>query len=258
MIYSSVDEIPDLNQPCGLSIGTFDGVHLGHQALLNSLREKLPPHAVMAVFTFSNHPSYYFTPDSPTKLICSPLQKAQLLEQYGADIVILSPFNSEFAKIPYDQFLHRLKQKLGFTYLNLGAGATFGRGREGNEENVKRIARELKFEVNYLPKFTLHGAPLSSGRVRALIEKGALHEVAECLGRPYSLLGDLLSEERLYVLNTQGLAQLPEGIYPVRVRASPGDLLGRAQIFPEEEIIRLELLNEHVSLDKQEVEVIFS
>jgi len=258
LLVPSLDDIPPIDQPCGLTIGSFDGVHLGHQTLLKQLRAKLPSNGLLTVYTFSNHPSHHFTPNAPTPLICPPLQKVKLLEAYGADIVILVPFTQEFAHTPFEQFLRLLKEKLSFSHLMLGANATFGHKRQGNEENVRKIAPSLEFEVDYLPKFALHETPISSGLIRSLIARGALHETQECLGRPYSLMGHVRSEERLYSFNAQGLCLPPEGVYPIRIKTSSQMHLGRAQVSSQEQKIRLELLKENVSIDEKEVEVIFS
>lgn len=258
LLVLSIDDVPSIDQPCGLTIGSFDGVHLGHQTLLKQLRAKLPSNGILVVYTFSNHPSHHFTPNAPTPLICPPLQKAKLLEEYGADIVILVPFTQQFANTPYEQFLRHLKEKLSFSHLMLGTNATFGHKRQGNEENVKKIAPSLEFEVNYLPKLALHETPISSGFIRSLIARGAFHETQECLGRPYSLMGHLTSDQRLYTFPTHGLCLPPEGVYPVRIKTSSQMHLGRAQVTSQEQKIHLELLKENVSIGEKEVEVIFA
>ena len=210
------------------------------------------------MFTFSNHPSHHFTPHSPTPLIYPPLQKAKLLGDYGADIVILTPFTPEFSQTSFDHFLHHLKKKLSFSILVLGTGATFGKHKEGNEENVKRLAPVLGFEVEYLPKFTLHNTPVSSGRIRSFISQGAFYDVQACLGRPYSLMAHLNAKEGGYFFPVEGLCLPPEGVYPVRLKTSSHEYLARAQILPKEHQISLKLLNEAATLLEKEVEVIFS
>jgi riboflavin kinase/FMN adenylyltransferase len=169
LLITDLNDIPTLGRPCGLTIGSFDGVHLGHQALLKHLRAKLPPNSILSILTFSNHPSHLFTPHSPTLLISPPLQKVKHFENYGADLVILIPFDAAFAGTSFEKFLRHMKESLGFSYLSLGEGATFGKNKEGNEANVKLLAKEIGFEVDYLPKYLVNGTPVSSGRVRALI-----------------------------------------------------------------------------------------
>lgn len=257
LLIPSIEETPTIHQPCGLTIGSFDGVHLGHQALLKRLREKLPSDSLLVVYTFSNHPSHLFAPDAPTPLICPPLQKVKLLRDYGADIVVFGPFDQKFANTPFDIFLQRLKEKLGFSQLVLGTGATFGHKRLGNEENVRKIAPALKFEVEYLSKTHLHEKVISSGLLRTLIQRGAFHEAAECLGRLYSLMGHLNRENERYSFPTQGLCLPPEGIYPVRVQTATRSYLARAQVSPQEQKICLEPVNENIYLENKEAEIIF-
>src|SRR5690348_2397718 len=108
LLLTDFNDIPPIDQPCGLTIGSFDGVHLGHQTLLKHLRAKLPSQGLVCVFTFSNHPSHLFTPQSPLSLICPPLQKMKLLETYGVDIAFLIPFTAEFAQISYEEFLKQM------------------------------------------------------------------------------------------------------------------------------------------------------
>ena len=258
LLFTDVNDIPLIIQPCGLTIGSFDGVHLGHQALLAHLRSKLPPNGLLAVFTFSNHPSHLFTPHAPVPQICPPLQKAKLLNHYGADIVMLAPFTPEFSATPFDQFLHLLKQKLSFSHLMLGIGATFGARKEGDETRVRSLSSQLNFEVEYLPKFKLHDIPISSGRVRAAISQGAFHEAQTYLGRPYSLLCRLSIEDGRASFHGMGLCLPPEGIYPVRIKTSSGEHLARAQVLPKESKILLELLRKNIPLTQEETEVIFT
>lgn len=258
LLITDIRDTPPFNRPCGLTIGSFDGVHLGHQALLGHLRSKLPSNGLLAVFTFSNHPSHHFTPHAPTPLICPPLQKAKLLSDYGADIVILTPFTSEFSSTPFDQFLRLLKQKLSFSHLVLGTGATFGKGKEGNEARVRSLSTELGFEVEYLPKFNLHGTPVSSGRIRSFIAKGAFPEVEACLGRPYSLMCHLKVEAGHYICHVEGLCLPPEGTYPVRIKTASSEHSAKAKIVPKEHKIYLELVKGEAPISETEAEVIFT
>ncbi|SRR5581483_5738728 len=257
LLIPEIEKIPKIHQPCGLTIGSFDGVHLGHQTLLKRLREKLPLNSLLVVYTFTNHPSHLFAPHAPIPLICSPLQKVKLLGDYGADMVIFTPFDQQFAKMPFDKFLELLKQKLCFSHLVLGAGATFGCKRQGKEENVRELATSLNFEVEYLPKTHARKKLISSGLIRTLIQSGAFHEASECLGRPYSLMGHLNVENGCYNFPTQGLCLPPDGIYPVRIKTELKSYLGRAQISPRDQKIYLETIKQNLSLKNKEIEIVF-
>jgi riboflavin kinase/FMN adenylyltransferase len=249
-LITDLNKIPKPDRPSALTIGTFDGVHLGHQALLQHLRDKLPPGGILTVLTFSNHPSHLFTPDSPTPLIYPPLHKAKHLFESGVDCVILVPFTKEFAQTPYDDFLEKLKTSLSFSYLAFGAGAVFGKNREGNETKIRHLAPRLNFEVDYLPKFLLDGSPVSSGRIRTLISQADFSAVKSCLGRPYSLMGRL-SED---LMHFPGICLPPEGAYPVHLKTTHGTYPGKTHVFPKKEQIHIDA---KISLTDQDIEVIF-
>ncbi len=228
LLITELNDIPTLKEPCSLTIGTFDGVHLGHQTLLKHLKSK------KIVFTFSNHPS-----NAP--LIYPSLQKVKYLADCGSDLVIIIPFSQAFASIPYDQFLVLMKKRLGFSHLVLGRGAVFGNKRQGSEENVRRLSKTLDFEVEYLPKY----GSISSGNIRQLISQGRFDEASACLGRPYSLMGRLQKN----ALPLPGICLPPEGFYPVQVKTANQVLSMQAHVLPSH--IRLDL-----NLDT-DVEIIF-
>jgi riboflavin kinase / FMN adenylyltransferase len=263
LLITDLNAIPSLTQPCGLTIGSFDGVHLGHQALLQHLKSKflteceIPPEGLLCVFTFSTHPSQLFSPETPIPLICPPLQKVKHLADYGADIVFLIPFTPEFANMSFEHFLRQLKKNLRISHLAFGIGAAFGKNKEGDETNVRHLAAELHFEADYLPKTRIGGTPVSSGRIRALITQGSFQEVQTCLGRPYSLMGRLHQENGFYHFSLSGICLPPEGIYPIRLKTISSTFLGKAHIRAMEPMIRLELLKTETSLHGKDVEVIF-
>lgn len=249
LLITDLNDIPPLDKPCALTIGSFDGVHLGHQALLKHLKGK----GTLCVFTFSNHPSTLFNPDNPVDLICPPLQKVKLLHDYGVDLVILIPFTRSFANVDFDEFLRQLKSKLNFSWLALGVGAAFGKNRKGDEAAVRRLASQLDFNVDYLPKTIVKGLPVSSGRIRSCIAQGRFQDAQELLGRHYSLLGRL--KDNGFHLPTLSLP--PDGVYPVRVLTEAEEYPGRALISNREKSLQLDLQNSKLSLQDKDVEVIF-
>lgn len=257
LLVTDLNDLPVLDTPCGLTIGSFDGVHLGHQALLKSLRAKIPAGGNLVVFTFSNHPSHHFSPDNVTPLIYPPLQKVHYLKQLGADLVVLVPFNKEFSQTPFDAFLGGLHRRLKLKFITLGVGATFGKGKQGNEETIKKIAAEWGFEAEYMPKFMVDNAPVSSGRIRKLISQGELHDAAACLGRPYSLMGHCVDKAEKWGIDVQGLCLPPAGTWPVTIKEHHHIFPARAHVSPGEQKIYLEPLKESFTFQRKEIEIIF-
>lgn len=206
IIVKSLDDIPAFSGPLGLTIGSFDGVHLGHVYLLEQMGEKVKTRAVL---TFENHPATVLKKTVPS-LICTLEHKLNLLEKEGVDLTIVLPFTQETALLSYDQFLNGIRKKYPFTHLFLGSGAAFGKGREGDEFKIKELGKKLGFEAHYISKFEKNHGPVSSGRIRTLIEKGDLQEASALLGRHYSIFTWMTNEE----FSLDQLCLLPEGKYP--------------------------------------------
>jgi riboflavin kinase/FMN adenylyltransferase len=178
---SSIEEIPPVRHPCALSIGSFDGVHLGHQALISALKVKASPQGTVAVLTFTTHPSSLFHPHSPVSLIIPVDERIRLLFSYGVDLVIAIPFDKSLSNISYDLFLTSLKSHLPFDHLVLGKGAVLGHSRQGTQERIEALSKTLGFEATYLEK----QLPISSQTIRQLIKEGRFEEVSQALGRPF-------------------------------------------------------------------------
>jgi riboflavin kinase/FMN adenylyltransferase len=258
LLITNLNEIPPLEQTCGFTIGTFDGVHRGHQELIKHLRAKIPSKSKIAAFTFSNHPSHLFSPHSPLPLICSPLQKVKFLADIGVEIVFLIPFTKEFSQISFESFLKSMKRHLGFSHLTLGAGATFGKNKEGDEAKVKALAKDLSFEVDYLQKFLINGTPVSSGRIRTLISQANFTEAHQCLGRPYSLLGSLFQKKKHFHMYFPGICLPPQGIFPVQLKTHSQVFIGKARISLQEQQITIELPENRLPMSGQDAELIFN
>lgn len=156
-----------------LTIGFFDGVHLGHQVLLKRLRQH--PHAT--ILTFSNHPQSVFKPPAPPLIL--PLEEKVALLKTFADEVIVLPFTLEFAATTYDQLL----SQFNFSHLILGSGSVFGKNREGNEANIRAYAQKQSFIVEYIPKVLLYNEPVSSSRIRRAMAAGDTPLINQLLGR---------------------------------------------------------------------------
>lgn len=165
----ALDEIPPLS-PSVLTIGNFDGVHLGHQKLLKR--------ADVAV-TFSNHPVEFFTGKKVPKL-CTLEERLRKMEACGITCALVLPFDKALSELSYQEFLEMLRTKIPFKKLALGEGATFGKGREGTPENL----RELGIDVEYISKEKLDGTTISSGQIRKWLAEGRKGQAQRALGSP--------------------------------------------------------------------------
>ena len=118
-IVKNIESIPEMEQPCGLTLGSFDGMHLGHQSLIDDLKNHVDNGSV-AVFTFSNHPSHFLKNRLPTPFLCTLEHKLLLLKKAKINLVVLQEFDAEFSKIPYDVFLKNIKKHYPFSFFILG------------------------------------------------------------------------------------------------------------------------------------------
>ena len=173
-----------------VTIGSFDGLHIGHQRLLERVRtaaarDSMTPVAV----TFDPHPRCVVDPSGCPPLLCSLDDRIELLRRAGAERVVVVPFTRELSAWSADRFATALIESLGMRRLIVGPGFALGRGREGNLEFLARLGRWHGFRVVTVAPVRRGGRPVSSGRVREAIAAGSFAEAISMLGRPYVLEG---------------------------------------------------------------------
>ena len=177
-----------------LTIGSFDGVHRGHQMLIkalveNSRRENRP----VVVLTFYPHPSVFLRGRTPALYINTPEEKAELLGELGVDYVITQQFDRSLAEIPAGTFLDRLKARLGLKSLWIGEDFALGYKREGNRHFLEAAGLERGFSLHVVPQVILGGEVVSSTRVRESLRSGDVARTAEYLGRSFVVAGKVIS-----------------------------------------------------------------
>ncbi|MEM7174443.1 MAG: FAD synthetase family protein [Chlamydiota bacterium] len=208
--------------PIACAMGVYDGVHLGHQAIIKELHKKAQLRGKKCVVTFSPHPAEILT-CKPTSLIVSLAHRLHLLELYGIDYVLVLPFTPLLAAQPYDEFLHTLRKKIPFSWLIFGEGSSFGKDRLGTEPKVRLLSQALGFDVIYLKKETHHKEVIASGAIRKAIRACELKKIKKMLGRPYSIwvpyspADSKRENETLCKWSTtcHYLCPLPNGVYGV-------------------------------------------
>ena len=195
---------PQLAQACALTIGNFDGVHRGHQAMLallnNEARHRGVPSCVM---TFEPHPRDFFAaqlhkPDIAPARIATLRDKLLELSDCGVDQCIVLPFNQAFASLAPQTFIEDvLLQGLGVKYVLVGDDFRFGAKRAGDYAMLDAAGAAHGFDVARMNSYEVRGLRVSSSAVREALHRGAMQEVAQLLGRPYAISGHVVHGRKL-------------------------------------------------------------
>jgi riboflavin kinase/FMN adenylyltransferase len=182
-------------QPVALAIGNFDGVHLGHQALLKSLIATAQSQNLKStVMTFEPHPREFFTPDQAPTRLTSLREKLELFAEAGVEQVYVCRFNSRFAKITAEAFMQTImRDALNARAVLVGQDFKFGAGRKGTVADFEAAG----FNLVNLPNVEHDGQRVSSTAVREALAKGELNKAATLLGRPYSISGKVVHGDKL-------------------------------------------------------------
>jgi len=195
---------PDQAKACALTIGNFDGVHRGHQAMLALLQSEARHRNVTScVMTFEPHPRDYFAkafkqPDLAPARIASLRDKLHELAACGVQQCIVLPFNEKFAAQSPDDFINNVLVKgLGVKYVLVGDDFRFGAKRLGDYAMLDAAGAHLGFDVARMNSYEVRGLRVSSSAVREALAKGAMEEVAQLLGRPYAISGHVVHGRKL-------------------------------------------------------------
>jgi riboflavin kinase/FMN adenylyltransferase len=195
---------PDQAKACALTIGNFDGVHRGHQAMLALLQSEARHRNVTScVMTFEPHPRDYFAkafkqPDLAPARIASLRDKLHELAACGVQQCIVLPFNEKFAAQSPDDFINNvLVQGLGVKYVLVGDDFRFGAKRLGDYAMLDAAGSQLGFDVARMNSYEVRGLRVSSSAVREALARGAMDEVAQLLGRPYAISGHVVHGRKL-------------------------------------------------------------
>jgi riboflavin kinase/FMN adenylyltransferase len=222
--------------PLAIAIGNFDGVHLGHVALLTEARARAARRGGQsAILTFTPHPARLFAPERAPPLIMSLDRRLALIAEAGIDIAIVEPFTRAFAAIAAPAFVSDvLARDLGARDVVVGYDFSFGRGRTGDARMLGELAAGLGVDVAVIPPVTVDGVACSSTRIRELVSAGDTPAAARLLGRPFELEGAVArGAGRGRGLGFPTANVVPEsqlrprlGIYAARARILDGPLAG--------------------------------
>src|SRR5918911_5423882 len=181
----------EIARPTVLTLGVFDGLHLGHQLIMRTVGERAGAvRAVPTVLTFDPHPRAVLPPESAPPLLQTFDQKIEAFGVLGVEQTIVIRFTPEFARVRAEEFLRDVvHERLQAKEVYLGRGFAFGRGREGDINLLRRVSGELGFVADEVPEVRLRGQRISSSRIRELLAAGRVNLARRMLGRPYGVEG---------------------------------------------------------------------
>jgi riboflavin kinase / FMN adenylyltransferase len=181
-----------------LTVGNFDGLHVGHQRIMKTVTGRARAlDGQAAVYTFEPHPRKVLQPERAPRLLTTLEQKLELLEAAGVDLAIVEPFDREFARLPAERFVREiLHERIAPLEVYVGYDFRYGRDREGSMRTLTELGPHLGFSVTIVPEVKLGSRDVNSTRIRELLEQGQVGEAALLLGRPYTVRGRVAVGDR--------------------------------------------------------------
>ncbi len=205
-VFRDLDQLPEFRR-AAITIGSFDGIHQGHQSIIRRLRELADQSGGESVLiTFYPHPRQVVYPsDKQLKLLCNQEEKIRLLEQFGLDNLVIVPFTVEFSQLTADEYIEKLLiGKFNPSYVVIGYDHRFGTGRQGDVNYLGWYAKKTGFELVVIEKQEADNIAISSTKIRQALENGEVEKANQLLGH----------------------------FYPISGRVVPGDSIGRTIGFP--------------------------
>lgn len=225
-------KLQNLAQGAWLTIGSFDGIHLGHQRIINKLvagSHKENKSAI--IITFYPHPVKVLNKVEGPYYLTSPEEKDKILSDLGVDSIITLPFNQKFAKQSASSFIKQLHNQIRFSCLLIGHDFKLGANRGGDIHKLNELGSELGFCVQASEPFEINSTPISSSIIRNLIRSGEMRSAAKLLGKSYSISGRIIHGDgrgKHIGLPTANLDVWPEKLLPdVGVYAAFAEINGK-------------------------------
>jgi riboflavin kinase/FMN adenylyltransferase len=184
----------EIQRPTALTLGVFDGLHLGHQLIMKTVVDRARAvNAVPTVITFEPHPRAVLHPESAPPLLQTFDQKIEALGVLGIEQTVVIHFDQAFSQIRAEDFLREtVADRLHAQAVYLGKGFAFGHNREGNIELLRKVSAQLGFLADEVPEVRLRGQRIGSTRIRKLLQEGQVNLARRMLGRPYGVEGRVI------------------------------------------------------------------
>ena len=226
-VYTKLTDLTKSYRDIVVALGMFDGVHIGHQSIIRRAVELAREiEGTAMVFTFSNHPLSVVAPQALPPQIGNNLLRETRLQKLGVDVLMSVPFTRAFAGNSPEEFLQLLQQEFAPRYVVTGPNYTFGAKGKGNQRLLLRAGRDYGFRTEICPAVLKEGRPVSSTRIRSLLDQGNLLEANDFLGYEFTVIDRVIHGDqrgRTLGFPTANLAipdervMLPNGVYAARV-----------------------------------------
>jgi riboflavin kinase/FMN adenylyltransferase len=223
MLLRHASELPADDRPVCAAIGMFDGVHVGHQEIIQKvIAEARAVGGVSVVITFDAHPGEIVAPERAPALLQSLAQRIETIGALGAEALWVIHFDRAFSELSAEAFIRQMAEAWGrLRSLCIGVDFAFGHQRSGNVGLLRQLGAEIGFAVHGLPTVTVDGQPVSSTRIREAVRAGDFAGADRLLGRPYQLAGLVVTGDQLgrqlgfptANLDVRGLVVPPNGVY---------------------------------------------
>jgi len=254
-----------------LTIGVFDGVHLGHKYLISQLKEHARRQNLLAgVVTFRQHPQEVLSPQTKLPFLTDLAERTNLLKNEGVDTLITLSFTREFAQLSAREFVSLLKKYLRMRGIVIGPDFVLGRNREGNANTLRTLGQDMNFSVTVVPPIVINDEVASSTAIRKALADGDMKKVHQLIGRPFSLHGHVITGAgrgaelgfRTTNLNIDPEQALPaDGVYATwayiddKAYQSMTNIGKRPTFGHSERIVEVYLLNYHDDLYGRELKI---
>ena len=224
----SLDDIVEFSRESAVTFGVFDGIHIGHQAVINTLRQRALQDNLMSVLVgFYPHPLAFLAPERCPSILTPLSKRVEILQQFGIDEIVMLSFDAQIASMSPESFVERvLLEKCRAKHVVVGYACQFGKNRAGNAERLVELSQGYDFDVSVVPPTEVDGAPVHSTRIREALAQGDLERSSQLLGRPYSLIGNVVHGDGrgreigfpTANIETHNQVYPPNGVYAIRAK----------------------------------------